>query len=89
VARGEVAHESDLVVALVVRSQTVTEQLRESLKPVEDAQQIRISLAALAGKKLAALLDSDPWWANVVCEGRVLEGTAPNQVRRLVARSAV
>ena len=34
--------------------------------PLEDAQQIRISLTALAGKELASLPEDDPWWAKVV-----------------------
>lgn len=45
--------------------------------PLEDAQQIRISLTALTAKGLAALPEDDPWWANVVRDGRVLKGAAP------------
>lgn len=88
VARGEDAPESDLDIALVVRSQAVADQVREALMPLEDAQQIRISLTALTTKELAALPEDDPWWANVVREGRVLKGAAPDQTRRRLARAA-
>ncbi len=88
VARGEDAPESDLDIALVVRSQAVADQVREALMPLEDAQQIRISLTALTAKDLAALPEDDPWWANVVREGRVLKGSAPDQARRRLARAA-
>lgn len=82
VARGEDAPESDVDIALVVRSQAVADQVREALMPLEDAQQIRISLTALTARDLAALPDDDPWWVNVVREGRVLKGAAPDQARR-------
>jgi len=88
VARGEDAPDSDLDIALVVRSQSVADQVREALMPLEDAQQIRISLTALTTKELAALPEDDPWWANVVREGRVLKGAAPGEARRRLARAA-
>jgi hypothetical protein len=56
--------------------------------PLKDAQQIRISLTALTAKDLAALPDDDPWWVNVVREGRVLKRAAPDQARRRLARAA-
>ena len=66
VVRGEDWPASDVDIALVVRSQAVAGQVREALMPLEDAQQIRISLTALAGKELASLPEDDPWWAKVV-----------------------
>ncbi len=80
--------QSDVDIALVVRSQAVADQVREALMPLEDAQQIRISLTALTARDLAALPDDDPWWVNVVREGRVLKGAAPDQARRRLARAA-
>jgi predicted nucleotidyltransferase len=88
VARGDDAPDSDVDIALVVGSQAVADQVREALMPLEDAQQIRISLTALTAKELAALPDDNPWWTNVVREGRVLKGAAPDQARRRVARAA-
>ncbi|MFG5409450.1 nucleotidyltransferase domain-containing protein [Piscinibacter sakaiensis] len=88
VARGEDAPGSDLDIALVVRSKAVGDQVREALMPLEDGQQIRISLTALTAKDLAALPDDDPWWCNVVREGRVLKGAAPDQARRRLTRAA-
>lgn len=88
VARGEDAPDSDMDIALVVRSQAVADQVREAFMPLEDAQQIRISLTALTTKDLAALPDDDPWWANVVRDGRVLKGAAPDQARRRLTRVA-
>jgi predicted nucleotidyltransferase len=88
VARGEDAPGSDVDIALVVRSQTAADQVREALMPLEDAQQIRISLTALTAKDLAALPEDDPWWVNVVRESRVLKGAAPDQARRRLARAA-
>lgn len=86
VARGEDSSASDLDVALVVRSQAVADQVREDLMPLEDAQQVRISLTALTPRELAALPEDDPWWANVVRDGRVLKGAAPEQARRRLAK---
>lgn len=88
VARGEDAPDSDVDIALIVRSQIEADQVRESLMPLEDAQQIRISLTALTAKDLAALPEDDPWWTNVAREARVLKGAAPDQVRRRLARAA-
>jgi predicted nucleotidyltransferase len=88
VARGDDAPDSDVDIALVVGSQAVADQVREALMPLEDAQQIRISLTALTANELAALPEDDPWWANVVREGRVLKGAAPDQARRRLARAA-
>ncbi|MCE2657303.1 MAG: nucleotidyltransferase domain-containing protein [Rubrivivax sp.] len=88
VARGDDALGSDVDIALVVRSQPVADQVREALMPLEDAQQISISLTALTAEDLAALPDDDPWWVNVVREGRVLKGAAPDQARRRFARAA-
>ena len=82
VARGEDAPDSDVEIALVVRSHAVADQVREALMPLEDAQQIRISLTALTTKELAALPEDDPWWTSLVGERRVLKGVAPDQARR-------
>jgi predicted nucleotidyltransferase len=87
VARGEAASDSDVDIALVVRSQTVANQVREALMPLEDAHQIRISLTALTTKDLVALPEEDPWWASVMREARVLIGTAPDRGRRRLARA--
>lgn len=89
VARGEDSPASDLDIAVLVRSQTVADQVREDLMPLEDEQQLRISLTALTPKELAALPVDDPWWADVVRDGRVLKGAAPHQARRRLAKSAV
>ncbi len=69
------------VIGVVVRSRAVGDQVREALMPLEDAQQVRIALTALTAKEPAALPEDDPWWANVVREGRVLKGAAPDQAR--------
>ena len=88
VARGEDSPASDLDIALVVRSQALADRIRRELMPLEDAQQIRISLTALTAKEFAAMPKGDPWWANVVRDGRVLKGAAPEQARRRAARVA-
>lgn len=88
VARGDDSPASDVDIALVVRSHAVADQVREALMPLEDAQQIRVSLTALTSKELAALPEGDPWWANVVRDGRVLKGAAPDQTRRRLTRAA-
>jgi predicted nucleotidyltransferase len=82
VARGEDSPASDLDIAILVRSQTVADLVREDLMPLEDGQQLRISLTALTPKELAALPEDDPWWSDVVRDGRVLKGAAPDQARR-------
>ena len=88
VARGDDSPASDVDIALVVRSHAVADQVREALMPLEDAQQIRVSLTALTSKELAALPEDDPWWTNVVRDGRVLKGAAPDQTRRRLTQAA-
>lgn len=88
VARGEDSPASDLDIAILVRSQSVADQVREDLMPLEDGQQLRISLTALTPKELAALPEDDPWWSDVVRDGRVLKGAAPDQARRRLAKAA-
>lgn len=88
VARGEDTPASDLDVALVVRSRAVADRIREDLMPLEDAQQLHIALTALTPKELAALPETDPWWSDVVRDGRVLKGSAPEQARRRLAKVA-
>lgn len=88
VARGEDSPASDLDIAILVRSQTVADQVREDLMPLEDGQQLRISLTALTPKELAALPEDDPWWSDVVRDGRILKGAAPDQARRRLAKAA-
>ena len=46
----------------------------------------QISLAALTPRELATLPDDDPWWLDVVRDGRVLKGSAPEQIRRRLAK---
>ena len=87
VARGEDSPASDLDIAILVRSQAVADQVREDLMPLEDGQQLRISLTALTPKELAALPEDDPWWSDVVRDGRVLKGAAPDQARRRLAKA--
>lgn len=88
VARGEDSPASDMDIAVVVRSHAVADRVREALMPLEDAQHVRISLAALTAKELAALPENDAWWVNVVRDGRVLKGVAPEQARRRLAKVA-
>jgi predicted nucleotidyltransferase len=88
VARGEDAPGSDLDIAVLVRSQAVADQVREDLMQIEDAHQLRISLAALTSKDLAALPDDDRWWSDVARDARVLKGPAPDQTRRRLTKSA-
>ncbi|MEB2318123.1 MAG: nucleotidyltransferase domain-containing protein [Pseudomonadota bacterium] len=87
VARGEDLPGSDLDIAVLVRSQAVADRLREDLMPLEDEQALRISLTALTPEELAAVPEDDPWWSDVVRDGRVLKGSAPDQVRRRLVRS--
>lgn len=88
VARGDDTPRSDLDLALVVESRPDADQIRQHLMPVEDAQDIRISLTALTPQDLAALPEDDPWWQGVVRDARVLRGAAPEQVRRRLRKAA-
>jgi predicted nucleotidyltransferase len=88
VARGEDSPSSDMDIAILVRSQGVADQVRADLVPIEDQQQLRISLMALTPEDLAALPEDDPWWSDVVRDGRVLKGPAPDQARRRLAKVA-
>ncbi len=88
VARGEDSPDSDIDIAILARSHAVADQVREDLMPLEDAEKMRISLTALTSRELLALPENDPWWINVVREGRVLKGAAPDQARRRLMTSA-
>jgi predicted nucleotidyltransferase len=88
VARGEDTPESDLDLALLVTSADVTDRVREALMPVEDEHHIHISLTGLTADELAALPDDDPWWSDVVRDGRVLKGSAPDAVKHRLASAA-
>ncbi len=88
VARGEDSPASDLDIAILVSSRAVAGRVRVALLPLEEDQQLRISLVALTPKELSSLPDDDPWWADVVRDGRILKGPAPEQVRRRLAKAA-
>jgi predicted nucleotidyltransferase len=88
VARGEDTPRSDVDIALLVTTQAVADQVREDLMPLEDEQQVRISLTALTPKELAVLPDDDRWWSDVVRDARVLKGSAPESAKRQVAKAA-
>lgn len=87
VARAEDTARSDLDIALLVSSREVADQVREDLMPLEDEQQLRISLTALTPKELAALPDDDRWWSDVVRDARILKGSAPEAAKRQVAKA--
>jgi predicted nucleotidyltransferase len=84
VARGEDTPRSDFDIALLVSSQKVADQVREDLMPLEDAQQVRVSLTALTPRELAVLSDDDPWWSDIVRDARVLKGIAPGPAKQQV-----
>ncbi len=88
VARGEDSPASDIDIAILVRSPTVADQVREDLMPLEDGQQVRFSLTALTPKELAKMPENDPWWSDVVRDARVLKGPAPDQARRRLKQVA-
>jgi hypothetical protein len=67
----------------------VADQVREHLMPLEDARQLNIPLTALTPKELAALPEGDPWWFDVVRDGRVLKGPAPDQARRRLSKATM
>lgn len=56
--------------------------------PLEDEQQLRISLTALTPAELAALRDDDRWWSELVRDARVLKGAAPDTAKRQAAKAA-
>lgn len=88
VARGEDTPHSDLDIALLVSSQQVADEVREDLMPLEDEQQVRISITALTPKELGALPDRDRWWSEVVRDARVLKGSTPAAAKRQVSKAA-
>lgn len=87
VAREEDTPHSDLDIALLVSSRHVADQVREDLMPLEDEQQLRISLTALTPKELDALPDDDRWWSDVVRDAKVLKGSAPAAAKRRLAKA--
>lgn len=87
VARGEDVTGSDLDIAVLIRSHALADRVREDLMPVEDDQDLHISLTALTPMELATLPEDDPWWSDVVRDGKVLKGPAPDQARRRLAKA--
>jgi len=87
VALGEDSPGSDIDIAAIVRSSATADRLREDFMPLEDVHQVHISLAALTPRDLAALPENDPWWCDVVRDGRVLKGPAPRQARQRLAKA--
>lgn len=87
VARAEDTSDSDVDIALLVASEAVADQVREDLMPLEDEEQVHISVTALTSKELAALPDDDRWWTDVLRDARVLKGSAPEAAKRQAARS--
>ncbi|WP_157266704.1 nucleotidyltransferase domain-containing protein [Azohydromonas aeria] len=88
VARGEDTPQSDLDIALLVASREVTDQVREALMPVEDEHHVHVSLTGLTAEELAGLPEDDPWWRDVMRDGRVLKGSAPGAARQRLMRAA-
>lgn len=88
VARGEDTPDSDLDIALLVSSQDAADQIRRELMPLEDQQQVRISVTALTPKELAALPEGDRWWSDVVRDARVIKGSAPDAAKRRITKAA-
>lgn len=87
VARGADSVDSDIDIAVVVRSPEVADQIREDMMPLEDRHRVRISVATLTTREFSALPENDPWWSSVVRDGRILKGPAPEQARRRLART--
>lgn len=88
VAREQDSLDSDLDIALLVSRSAVADQVRQDLMPLEDEQQLRISLTALTPQDLAALPDDDRWWSDVVRDARVLKGPSPQATKRQVSKAA-
>jgi predicted nucleotidyltransferase len=82
VARAQDTPRSDLDIALLVSTSEVADRVRDDLMPLEDQQQLRISVTALTPEELAALPEGDRWWSDVVRDARVLKGSAPEAARR-------
>jgi len=82
VARGEDTPSSDLDMALLVANHAVADRVREDLMPLEDQQQLSISLTALTKEELAALPEDDRWWSGVVRDARILKGASPQFAKR-------
>jgi len=82
VARGEDTPGSDLDIALLVSNHDVADEVREDLMPLEDQQQVSISLTALSAEEIAALPDGDRWWSDLVRDARILKGSAPQAAKR-------
>lgn len=88
VARGEDTAASDLDIAVVVKSSDQAEAIREELVAIADVHRLRVSVTCLTPAELAALADDDPWWSDVVRDGRVIVGSPPEVVKRSSKRPA-
>ena len=84
VARGEDKSSSDIDLALLVLSPDVGDKVREDFMPMENELNVHVSVTALTPQDLTALRDDDGWWADVVCDARVLKGRSPEAEKKKV-----
>ena len=81
VARGEDGPHSDIDVALVMdrSAPEAAERVRQSLLPLEKAQQVTFSVTTVTTEDISKLPPRDRWWSELTRDAKVLKGTGPQQ----------
>lgn len=89
VARGDDTAKSDVDVAVVVNApdvERVTDDVRERLRPAEEALGIDVSVVGIDPDDVLRLSDGDPWWNNVVRDAIALDGPDPERLASRIRR---
>ena len=90
VARGQDEPRSDVDVALVVNEDSldVTHRVRDAIQAMGDRLNVHFSAVVLTPAEVAKLPKDDPWWSDILRDGKVLKGLAPSKEAMRCARSA-
>lgn len=81
VARGDDGPDSDVDLAVLVKSEAAADRVRDCLHQLEQSLRAHFSVVALTPKNLRTV--DATLWAAIVREGRTLKGPEPMRVRKL------
>jgi predicted nucleotidyltransferase len=90
VARATDGPRSDMDVALVLDEDRLdaSRQVRDAVQGLGDRLGVHISPVVLTPSELAKLSPSDPWWAEVSRDAKVLKGVSPAKEATRCAKAA-
>ena len=90
VARGQDEPRSVVDVAVVVNEDSldVTHRVRDAIQATGDRLNVHFSTVVLTPAEVAKLPKDDPWWSDIMRDGKVLKGLTPRKEAVRCARSA-